>query len=76
MEIERLVRMANDIAHFWHGEPDHEEAVAGVASHLTRFWEPRMRRSIIDHAAAGGAGLEPLALEAVKRLPEPPARAA
>lgn len=76
MEIERLVRMANDIARFWKAEPDHDEAVGGVATHLTRFWDPRMRREIIAHAATGGAGLEPLALEAVKRLPPPPARAA
>lgn len=76
MEIERLVRMANDIARFWKAEPDHGEAVAGVAGHLARFWDPRMRRELISHAAAGGEGLEPLALEAVKRLPPPPAHAA
>ncbi len=76
MEIERLVRMANDIARFWKAEPDHEESVAGVAGHLTRFWDPRMRREIIAHAASGGEGLEPLALEAVRRLPPPPARVA
>lgn len=69
MEIERLVRMANDIAHFWQAEPDHEDAVAGISGHLVRFWDPRMRREIAAHAAGGGHGLEPLALEAVRRLP-------
>jgi len=34
-----------------------------------KFWEPRMRALIIDHAAHGGDGLDPFALEAVKRLP-------
>jgi hypothetical protein len=28
-----------------------------------------MRAAIIEHAAHGGAGLDPFALEAVKRLP-------
>ena len=73
MEIERLVKMANDIARFFEAEPDHAEAVSGVAGHLTRFWDPRMRREIAAHAAAGGAGLSPLALEAVGRLATPAA---
>jgi formate dehydrogenase subunit delta len=72
MDIHHLVRMANDIAHFYAGEPDREEAVNGVASHLKRFWDPRMRRQIIEHLAAGGEGLEDLAREAVGRLPMPP----
>lgn len=74
MEIERLVRMANDIARFFQAEPDHETAVSGVAGHITRFWDPRMRREILAHDAAGGAGLTELAREAVKRLPPPASR--
>jgi formate dehydrogenase subunit delta len=70
MDIERLVKMANDIANFFQSEPDHEEAVKGVAGHITRFWDPRMRRELGGHVASGGAGLSPLALEAVKRLPK------
>lgn len=69
MDIERLVKMANDIAHFFQSEPDHEEAVKGILGHLTRFWDPRMRKALAGHVAAGGAGLMPLALEAAKRLP-------
>jgi formate dehydrogenase subunit delta len=69
--------MANDIASFFHSEPDHATAVAGVAVHIRRFWEPRMRRQIHAHVAAGGAGLDPLAREAIARLAEddPAARA-
>jgi len=70
MDIERLVKMANDIANFFHSEPDHEEAVKGVAGHITRFWDPRMRRELSAHVASGGAGLNPLALEAAKRIPK------
>jgi len=42
--------------------------VAGIADHLRSFWTPKMRRQIADHAAAGGAGLDPLTLEAVQLL--------
>jgi formate dehydrogenase subunit delta len=69
MDIDRLVKMANDIAHFFQSEPDHEEAVKSVLGHLTRFWDPRMRKALAGHVEAGGTGLIPLALEAAKRLP-------
>jgi formate dehydrogenase subunit delta len=71
--IERLVAMANDIANYFHSEPDRQLAVAGIADHITRFWEPRMRRKIIAHLGdRHGEGLNELAREAVARLPAPP----
>jgi len=66
--IEQLVKMANDIAAFFRSEPDHAAAVAGVAAHIRRYWEPRMRRHIHAHLAAGGAGLDVLAREGVAQL--------
>ncbi len=69
MEIERLVKMANDIARFFEADPDHTEAVNGVVGHITRFWDPRMRREIVAHAQAGGTDLSALAREAVLSLP-------
>lgn len=72
MEIQRLVHMANDIARFFQAEPDHAEAVSSIATHITRFWDPRMRREIIAHVqTAKGEGLTDLALEAVKQLKLP-----
>ena len=68
MNIERLVDMVNDIANFWASEPDHAAGVAGVASHLKRFWEPRMRKQIIAHLDSGGHGLSDLAREGVQEL--------
>jgi formate dehydrogenase subunit delta len=64
---DKLVRMANQIAQFFMSQP-HDDAVAGVVDHLRSFWTPKMRRQIADHAAAGGADLDPLTLEAVRRL--------
>jgi len=68
MEAEQMVHLANQIALFFASYPE-QEAVAGVTDHLQRFWEPRMRRQIIQYVASGGAGLHYLAQEAVKRLP-------
>jgi formate dehydrogenase subunit delta len=72
VDIERLVAMANDIAAFFDAEPDKAVAVEGVRFHLSRFWEARMRRAIIAHVQAGGAGLVPTARDAVAKLAPPP----
>lgn len=70
-----MVHKANQIALFFAAYPQ-EEAVAGVLNHLRSFWEPRMRRQIIEYVRHGGTGLHEVAAEAVRRLeaPAPPAR--
>jgi formate dehydrogenase subunit delta len=68
MNIEHLVGMVNDIAAFFHSEPDHTIAVDSIALHLRRFWDPRMRRQIIAHVEAGGHGLVELGREGVEAL--------
>jgi len=70
MDIERLVQMANDIGDYFASEPDRAIAIAGMVNHLERFWEPRMRRQIVAHLAAGGEGLAELPRAAVARLAE------
>jgi formate dehydrogenase subunit delta len=61
------VRLANDVAvHLAHLGPD--EAARAVADHLRAFWDPRMRTAFLAHAAAGGAGLDPIALRAAAVL--------
>jgi formate dehydrogenase subunit delta len=61
------VRLANDVAvHLAHLGPD--EAAEAVADHLRAFWEPRMRTALLEHAAAGGEGLDPIALRAAELL--------
>jgi formate dehydrogenase subunit delta len=68
MDVERLVAMANDIAAFFDSEPDKAVAAEGVRFHITRFWDPRMRREIIAHVEGGGAGLTATAEAAVRLL--------
>ena len=72
MDVERLVTMANDIAAFFDSEPDKTVAVEGVRFHISRFWEARMRRAIIEHVKAGGEGLVPTARAAIALLTRPP----
>ena len=62
-----MVQMANQIALFFASYP-REEAIAGVTDHFKKYWEPRMRKQIIEYVAHGGGGLHELALEAVKHL--------
>jgi formate dehydrogenase subunit delta len=64
--MDTLVRSANQIADFFRIQPE-AEAVAGTADHIRKFWDPRMRSQMAKHLAAGGAGLNPIALEAAQR---------
>ena len=64
--VEKLVKMANQIGAFFGAQKI--GAAAGMAEHLRKFWAPHMRESIIEHVKHGGAGLEPIAIEAVKIL--------
>ena len=61
MRVDRLVAMANDIAAFFNSEPDTNDAAKGVANHVKRFWDPRMRREIVAHYLEGGEGLDAIA---------------
>jgi formate dehydrogenase subunit delta len=62
---EHLVRMANDIGNFFRAEPVREDAVAGIANHIAKFWTRRMRQKLAAH---GEAGLDDLPREALRRL--------
>lgn len=67
MSPERLVYMANQIGTFFRSQGA-GEAVAGTASHIRQFWDPRMRREIVAHLEAGGAGLDPQVAEAIRLI--------
>lgn len=67
MNIDQLVHMANQIGRFFESEPDQEEAANAVASHLKRFWDPRMRREILRYVEdQGGQGLKEIVSRAIK----------
>ncbi len=68
MHIERLIKMANDISKFFDADPDKQLAVEGIAHHIARSWEPRMRHSITEYAKTDGTGLCDLAKTAISKL--------
>ena len=65
----KLVYMANQIGTFFAHEAE-PKAVADIATHLKKYWDPRMRRIIVTHLDAGGEGLEPRVRKAVEELRE------
>jgi formate dehydrogenase subunit delta len=68
MDVDNLIRMANRIGEFFQAMPDRDEALDGVATHIRKFWEPRMRRALLDAMDAGAAeALLPVVREAVDR---------
>ncbi len=67
MKLEKLVRMANEIARNLRSQPG-DQAVAATADHIRSFWTPGMRASLIAHAQGGGAGLDPIARQALHLL--------
>ncbi|HME40783.1 MAG TPA: formate dehydrogenase subunit delta [Steroidobacteraceae bacterium] len=67
--VHHLVKMANDIGDFFRAEPAREDAVAGIANHISKFWTKRMREKLEAHLKlAGDSGLEELPREALRRL--------
>ena len=69
MDAKKLVSMANQIGSFFEAMPDHEEGVAGIAHHIERTWDPRMRRELLAHLSTeGDEPLKPIVREAVARL--------
>lgn len=71
----KIVRMANQIATFFLSQPE-EVRVAGVANHINKFWEPRMRRQFFAIVDDGGADLLPLVLDASRQVKRPEEEAA
>ena len=67
MNVEHLVKMANEIGAFYVAESA-ADAAQNIASHLKRFWEPRMRKTLIEHNKKGGIGLKADVRKAVELL--------
>src|ERR1700758_2329704 len=83
MNIDLLIKMANEIGDFFSGADvnDAQAASRDVAAHIKRYWEPRMRAQMLKYyEERGGAGLTDLAKSAVGLLhaasEAPPAAAA
>ena len=66
--IAHLIKMANQIGTFFEPEADFEVAADDTAGHIKRFWDPRMRRQLIEHVDAhGDEGLMPIVVAGLQR---------
>lgn len=70
MSPEKMAMMANQIATFFKTQPGDGQA-SSVAAHINDFWEPRMRTKLLNHAEAGGQGLDPLVMQAIAEIRVP-----
>lgn len=70
---DKLIYMANQIGKFFVSQGP-EKAVVGIAEHIKKFWDPRMRNAIFLHLDSGGGGLEPTVRDAITRLKQTDAK--
>ena len=67
MSPDRLVYMANQIGKFVEVQRT-DEVVPGIANHIKKLWDHRMRQAIFAYLDAGGDGLDPPVKEAILQL--------
>lgn len=67
MNAGRIIHDANQIALYFAAYP-HDEAVDGVADHIRKFWDPRMRTELRAMLDADEAGLHRLVRDAGEKL--------
>jgi formate dehydrogenase subunit delta len=59
--------MANQIEAFFASQKG-DEAIHGIADHIKKFWDPRMRAALLAHFEAGGEGLDANVRRAAEKL--------
>ncbi len=72
MQSQDTVRMANQISDFFKNYTE-QEAIEGIADHINKFWEPRMRRDFFVLVDSGGGDLSALVKKAALTIKRPKA---
>ena len=67
MSPDKLAYMANQIGKFF-AHQKHDQAVASIEDHLRKFWDPRMRGTILAQYDGVKSRLDPVVQQAVERL--------
>ncbi len=70
MNVNKLVRMVNQIAANFEYGPDKDKAAESVADHLRRFWTSDMLALIIEYLRQDQNDLSEIAALAVAKLAE------
>ena len=66
----KLAYMANQIATFFASRPP-DRAAAGVAGHINQFWDPRMRRQLLEMLERDPSGLHEAVIAAGPSIRRP-----
>ena len=64
MDINNLVTMLNQMGDVFEAMPDRKQAKLDLITHVKKFWEPRMKNSIIEEVN-NDIGLSPFVKEAL-----------
>ncbi|MBN8904495.1 MAG: formate dehydrogenase [Rhodospirillales bacterium 69-11] len=67
MSPEKLAYMANQIGRFF-ATQTRADVVDGIADHLVKFWDPRMRATLLAHLDDPAITLDPPVRAAAQRL--------
>ena len=62
-----VIRLSNEISVQFTGKP-HDEAVDAIAQHLNMFWEPRMRRQLVELAPQHRGDLAEIVFDVIPKL--------
>jgi formate dehydrogenase subunit delta len=66
MDMDNLVKMANQIGDFYASYPNQVEAADEIANHIKKFWAPRMRLQLLAYVDnEQGAGLNDIVLTSI-----------
>jgi hypothetical protein len=69
-QLPPVIRLANEIAIQFEHKP-HDAAVAAIAQHINSFWEPRMRRQLLDLADAHRGDLDEIVFDVIPLVRAP-----
>lgn len=70
MSPDKLRYQANQIATFFASQPE-DEQVEGVADHINKFWDPRMRTLLFEISDVSTDGFKPMVVSALEKVNRP-----
>jgi formate dehydrogenase subunit delta len=68
-DLPPVIRLGHDLVRNFEALPP-DKAAEEIATHIRKFWEPRMRRELLHHADTGDARLGALLTAAAESLRE------
>jgi len=70
MSPDKLRYQVNQIATFFASQPEAEQ-VEGVADHINKFWDPRMRAQLFEITDQSTEGVKPMVVAALEKVNRP-----